>query len=80
MSPKDPEHDYAVVWTRPEGVLPSFAQLLEFDQVDDEALLADVDRFASLLSEGLRSYPSPALQACIHRAGGHDVSSWCVYA
>jgi FkbH-like protein len=56
MSPKDPEHDYAVVWTRPEGVLPSFARLLDFEQVDEEVLLADVDRFASLLVEGLKSY------------------------
>jgi FkbH-like protein len=56
MSAKDPSHDYAVVWTRPEGVLPSFARLLEFEQVDDAALLEEVDRFASLLLEGLKSY------------------------
>ena len=56
MSPKETEHDYAVVWTRPEGALPSFARLLDFELVDDETLMADVDRFASLLVEGLKSY------------------------
>jgi len=56
MSPKDPAHDYAVVWTQPQSVLPAFARLLEFEQVDDETLLAEVDRFASLLIEGLKQY------------------------
>jgi len=56
MAPKDPEHDYAVVWTRPEGVLPSFARLLEFEPAEDDALLAEVDQFASFLAEGLKSY------------------------
>lgn len=56
MSPKHTDHDYAVVWTRPEGVLPAFASLLEFESVDDKTLLAEVDGFASLLSEGLKSY------------------------
>ena len=56
MSPKDPSHDYAVVWTRPEGVLPSFARLLEFEPVDDEVLMAEVDQFGSMLAEGLKAY------------------------
>jgi len=56
MSPKDPQHDYAVVWTRPEGVLPSFARLLDFELVDEQTLLDEVDRFASLLLDGLKSY------------------------
>jgi FkbH-like protein len=56
MSPKNPQHDYAVVWTRPEGVLPSFARLLDFELVDEKELLAEVDQFATLLLEGLKSY------------------------
>ena len=56
MSPKDPAHDYAVVWTQPQSVLPAFARLMEFEQVDDETLLAEVDRFASLLIDGLKQY------------------------
>jgi FkbH-like protein len=56
MSPRNPEHDYAVVWTRPESVLPSFGRLLEFELVDDETLLEEVDRFAALLVKGLESY------------------------
>jgi FkbH-like protein len=56
MSPKNPAHDYAVVWTRPEAVLPSFARLLEFDLVDDATLVAEVDQYAALLLEGMKSY------------------------
>jgi FkbH-like protein len=56
LAPKQAEHDYAVVWTRPEAVLPSFARLLEFEEVDEASLVADVDAFASLLLEGLASY------------------------
>jgi FkbH-like protein len=56
MQDKHPEHDYAVVWTRPEAVLPSFARVLDFEQVSDDALLVDVDEFASRLIEGLKSY------------------------
>jgi FkbH-like protein len=56
LAPKNSEHDYAVVWTRPEGALPSFARLLEFEVVDEDSLLAEVDRFIHLLKEGLKSY------------------------
>jgi FkbH-like protein len=56
MSAKSPEHDFAVVWTRPEAVLPSFARLIEFEPVEEEALLAEVDQFTALLIEGLKGY------------------------
>jgi FkbH-like protein len=56
MSPRNPEHDYAVVWTRPEAVLPSFARVLEFEQVEEDVLLAEVDAFVQLLRKGLQSY------------------------
>ncbi len=56
MSPRNPAHDYAVVWTRPEGVLTSFARLLDFEIVSEQELLDEVDQFASTLLEGLKSY------------------------
>ena len=56
MSAKSAEHDYAVVWTRPEAVLPSFARILEFEQVEEEVLLSEVDAFVKQLREGLQAY------------------------
>ena len=46
----DPRPDFAVVWTRPEAVLPSFSALLEYQQVPLEALLEEVDAYASRLA------------------------------
>jgi FkbH-like protein len=56
MTPPRAGVDFAVVWTRPEGVIESFARLLEFEAVDDALLLEEVDRYAELLLEGLKSY------------------------
>jgi FkbH-like protein len=56
MSARNAEHDYAVVWTRPEAVLPSFGRLLEFEEVEESTLLSEVDAFANLLVEGLKAY------------------------
>jgi FkbH-like protein len=56
MSPRNAEHDYAVVWTRPQAVLPSFGRLLEFEEVEESVLLSEVDAFANLLVEGLKPY------------------------
>lgn len=41
--------DALLAWTRPGAVLPSFARALEWEAVDPEDLLRDVDAFASLL-------------------------------
>ncbi|MEG3638281.1 HAD-IIIC family phosphatase [Magnetococcus sp. PR-3] len=38
-----------MVWCRPEGVLPSFADGLDFEPVDEAALEKEVNRFAQLL-------------------------------
>jgi FkbH-like protein len=43
------EGEVAVVWVRPESVLPSFAKALDLADVDHGACLADVDEFADLL-------------------------------
>jgi FkbH-like protein len=46
----EPPIDFAVVWTRPERSIASFAKVLAGDAVADDALLAEVDAFAELLS------------------------------
>jgi FkbH-like protein len=46
----DPRPDFAVVWTRPESVLPSFGALLEYRQVPLDALLHEVDEYAASLA------------------------------
>lgn len=56
MSPPPPDTDYAVVWTRAEVAVPSFAKLLEYESVELGVLLSEVDQFASLLARGLASY------------------------
>ena len=42
-------HDFALVWTRPEGVLNSFARALDFHCVQIEDILAEIDDFVSAL-------------------------------
>lgn len=41
--------DFAVIWTRPEGVVPSFAAALEYERVGLEQALQEVDQYAELL-------------------------------
>ena len=46
----EPRPDFAVVWTQPEAVLPSFGALLEYRQVPLEALLDEVKAYAARLA------------------------------
>ena len=46
-------NDFAVVWTRPEAILPSFGRLLAAEDVDRDEVLTDVDRFVDLLERGV---------------------------
>jgi FkbH-like protein len=52
LAPPSADADFAVVWSRPEAILPSFARLLAAEDVDKEELLGDVDRFADLVERG----------------------------
>jgi FkbH-like protein len=45
-----PHPDFAVVWTRPEAVVPSYGRVLRFEEVPDGELLAETDAFAELLA------------------------------
>ncbi len=40
---------FGFVWTRPEGVIPEYARLIEGEKVEPKAALAVVDRFAASL-------------------------------
>lgn len=42
--------DFAVVWTRPQGVIRSFQDVLEYTQPDLERVLDEVDQYAALLT------------------------------
>lgn len=46
------EADFAVVWTRPDAALPSFARVLSYETVSDAELIADVDAFCDLVVSG----------------------------
>jgi len=45
---------FAIVWTRPEAALPSFARVAAFESAAglDDALLAEVDAFCALIAQG----------------------------
>lgn len=42
-------YDFAMVWTRPQAVIDGFAHLLNYEQVDTDAILEQVDRYAQAL-------------------------------
>jgi FkbH-like protein len=42
--------DFAVVWTRPEAVIPSFDALLKYEKVDGDSIGGEVDDFVDALS------------------------------
>ena len=50
--------DFAVVWTRPENMVPSFGRLLAFEDVDREELVEDVDAFCALVTRAAPGYRS----------------------
>lgn len=53
LDPADPvwqsRPDLAIVWTRPEEALPSFARGIAGERVDGEQILADVEAYGDLL-------------------------------
>jgi FkbH-like protein len=48
--------DFAVVWTRPERVAPSFAQLLSFESIDSVSWHSEVDSFCALIERAAANY------------------------
>ena len=54
MDPSHPvwqtELDFVIVWTRPESVLGSFRDVLDYREVSAQQLIREVDEFAALLS------------------------------
>jgi FkbH-like protein len=45
-----PSPDFLVVWTRPEGVLKSFGQLLQGIPVEEDRILAEVDDYSRTIA------------------------------
>ncbi|MGR3173273.1 MAG: HAD-IIIC family phosphatase [Candidatus Scalindua sp.] len=43
--------DFAVIWTRPEGIIKSFYRLQMFEKVSIDDILTEVDEYSSLLLE-----------------------------
>ncbi|MEO7097578.1 MAG: HAD-IIIC family phosphatase, partial [Polyangiales bacterium] len=56
LQPPTDGSDFAVVWTRPDTAIPSFARLSGFEPVETATLLAEVDAFCDLVLEGAASY------------------------
>jgi FkbH-like protein len=54
--PEQGASDFAVVWTRPESIVPSFQRVAGFESVSTEALLADVDQFCELVAKAAANY------------------------
>ena len=50
--------DFAVVWTQPQKAVPSFAKLLAFEPVDDDALDTEVDEFCAKIEKAAPLYRS----------------------
>jgi FkbH-like protein len=48
--------DFLVVWTRPEGAIPSFAALRDLKAVAESDLLSEVDQFCDLIAGAASSY------------------------
>jgi len=42
-------YDFAVIWTRPESAVPSFQKVLNFESIDLEKILSEVDEYTELL-------------------------------
>lgn len=48
--------DCAVVWTRPDAIVPSFGRVEAFEEVPEAELLAEVDQFADLILNAAGRY------------------------
>jgi FkbH-like protein len=56
QAPDPAATDFAVVWTRPESIVPAFQRVAGFESVGTEALLADVDQFCDLVAKAAQTY------------------------
>jgi len=48
--------DFAVVWTRPEISIPSFARVVAYEDVDPAQLASELAQFAALISSAAANY------------------------
>jgi carbonic anhydrase/acetyltransferase-like protein (isoleucine patch superfamily) len=59
--PRSDARDFCVIWTRPEGAIPSFARLLAGDAIDEAQLTAEVDAFCEQIELCAANYRSVLL-------------------
>lgn len=70
LEARDGGKDFAVIWTTPHNVIPSFAQALRFETFSEEQLLSEVSDFADFIKTAagkfravfLVSWTSPCYQ------------------
>ena len=48
-TPAEQRPDVTIVWTRPEAVVPSFARLMQFEDVAIDDIVAEVDAYAAAI-------------------------------
>jgi len=51
-----PAADFALVWTRPEATIHAFRRMLEFEEVPQAELLAEVDAFTAVVAAGAERF------------------------
>jgi FkbH-like protein len=56
LNPPPSETDFAVVWTLPDRSLGAFARLLDLEDVSEQELIDDVDRYVDLVLSGLSGF------------------------
>jgi len=73
LAPPPDIGDFAVVWTRPEAVLPSMARVLDGAAVTADEIRGDVDRVVGLVERGLGGVPCVVMPAW-------TLAPWCAAA
>ena len=66
-------YEFIVAWTTPEGAAPLFRNVLNYEQVDEQALLAQVDEYSELLLRAADKAPVILVPAWVMP---HDHRGW----
>ncbi len=56
LVPRSDARDFCVIWTRPEGAVPTFARLLAGDAIDEAQLTSEVDAFCDQIERCAANY------------------------
>jgi len=61
--------DFAVIWTQPQSVIPSFLKALNYQTVSLQDILKEVDEYASLL----RNLKERVMTVLVHNPHDNDM-------